>query len=150
MSITFQFLQGGAGLVLGFAGGVGAMLLRRETRRDALATALDLQRAYAAELRASLLAHRNQLLSYGAGTLPRIPNAPPARNAAGWTAAALDRLAAALAPPPNNPPITPPPGTAGDFLARHPDLAIGTMNKRARMAAIAAGEIPPAGHQAAA
>lgn len=141
MSSVFEFFSGGAGLALGFVGGVGAMLLRRDTRRDALATALDLQREYAAQLRASLLAHRNQLLNYGAGSLPAIPNAPPARNAAGWTAASLDRLADALAPPT---------ATAGDFLGLPPDLAAATIRKRARMAAIAAGNIEPAGHQAAA
>jgi hypothetical protein len=73
MSIMIELLQGGIGLALGALGGAGAVALVAFSRHDQLRTDLDNADADAADLRASLTQHRNQLMFAGAGKLPALP-----------------------------------------------------------------------------
>ena len=97
MTALMDAAQAGVGLWIGLAGGFSAGLLLALRRDERLRQRLDEELAHNADLRSSLLAHRNIIRAHSLGSflnLPRIPRAPHAGRH--WPARALTALGRAV------------------------------------------------------
>jgi hypothetical protein len=96
MTALMDAAQAGVGLWIGLAGGFSAGMLLALRRDERLRQRLDEELAHNADLRSSLLQHRNIIRAHSLVlTLPPIPRAPGAGRH--WPARALTALGRAIA-----------------------------------------------------